>query len=104
MSNIFTDFEVISHLKEQFSNYFQMTPPWAGLIGSKFDKRQRRGIFVATLKYSSQGAAHRNIIGFRCAAPERIRIKFATNIMVLCTFLEPFNPAPWRLGGNAIQI
>ena len=72
---------------------FPPNPPWAGLIGSKFDKRQRRKIFVATLKYSSQGAAHRNIIGFRCAAPERIRIKFATNIMVLCTFLEPFNPA-----------
>ena len=74
-------------------NRFPPNPQGAGLIGSKFDKRQRREIFVATLKYSSQGAAHRNIIGFRCAAPERIRIKFATNIMVLCTFLEPFNPA-----------
>ena len=64
-----------------FSSYFsilpQQFPLGAGLIGSKFGKRQSREIFVASIKVQFA----------RCSAPKYYRVS------VRCTFLEPINPA-----------
>ena len=69
-------------------------PRRAGLIGSNFSKRQSREKFVATSKVKF----------VRCRAPKyykitvlctlRIRIKFATNVTVLCTFFRTNQPCP----------
>ena len=50
-----------------FTIFRDILPLWAGLIGSK--KVQSTIIFVANFIRIRSGAAHRNLIIFRCAAP-----------------------------------
>ena len=57
-------------------------------------KQQSCEIFVGSFPKVSFKVQRTEILwGFGALHLNRIRIKFATNIMVLCTFLEPNNPA-----------